>query len=294
MAIVATEDGSHVICYESFGNKTHPCVLLIAGITAQLTWWPTALVQGLVDAGFYVVTFDHRDTGLSRQYDHLVAPALGDVIASLQRGESFSPPYTLEDMADDVAVLMDLLSINAAHMVGMSMGGMIAQLFAMRHPARTLSLTAIASTTSDTDLPPPSPEVMAFFMRPPQTDELDALIERHVQQYRLYYHPRDFDLDAVVQERQQAYHRAYHPGGNARQMLALLAAQPRGERLKQLRVPSLILHGDCDPVFSEAHARRLADCLLSSRLRLFHHMGHGIPDRLVGGMIEAMVEHFHS
>ena len=151
------------ICYEFFGDPSNPCVIFIAGITGQLISWPDSIIQGLVNAGFYVVTFDNRDVGLSSYYDHLDTPPLSAAIAAIKQGKMFNPPYTLNDMAQDIVILMDQLTVTKAHIVGISMGGQIAQIFAIEHPDRILSLTCIATSSGDPELPPPNPEVMDFF-----------------------------------------------------------------------------------------------------------------------------------
>ena len=286
-------DRNFPICYEAFGNPSKPCVIFVAGITGQLISWPDSIIHDLVNAGFYVVTYDHRDVGLSCYYDHLDTPPLSAVITALQQGKPFNAPYTLNEMAHDIVILMDQLTVSKAHIVGISMGGQIAQIFAIEHPDRILSLTCIATSSGDPELPPPNPEVIDFFFKPAaDSNDFDSLVDRHVAQYKLYNHPDDFDLEATKALHKKAYQRAYHPEGNQRHLLAMISASPRGERLQSVEVPSLIIHGDFDPVFSVEHGEQLSVCLHNSQLEIIENMGHGIPDRIHQQLIELMKNHF--
>ena len=281
------------ICYEFFGDPSNPCVIFIAGITGQLISWPDSIIQGLVNAGFYVVTFDNRDVGLSSYYDHLDTPPLSAAIAAIKQGKMFNPPYTLNDMAQDIVILMDQLTVTKAHIVGISMGGQIAQIFAIEHPDRILSLTCIATSSGDPELPPPNPEVMDFFFNSHNdSNDFDSLVSRHVAQYKLYNHPDDFDLDSTKALHEKAYQRAYHPEGNQRHLLAMISANPRGELLKSVVVPSLIIHGDCDPVVPLEHGKQLAECLTNRHLFIIERMGHGLPKRVCALAVKAMIKHF--
>ncbi len=281
------------ICYETFGNPENPCVIMVTGIASQLVHWSNELTQGLAEKGFYVVTFDNRDVGLSSYYDHLETPDLGEAIASQQFGGAIQLPYTLADMSDDILALMDGLHIDKAHIVGVSMGGEIAQIFAINHGERLLSLSLISTSSRDAGLPPPSAEVMDFFFRPaPAKDDLEAAINQHVAQYKIYYHPDDVDEQEIRNLHEKAYQRAYHPEGNQRQLLAMIFVEPRGEELKQVQIPALIIHGDIDPVVSIEHGERLAACIPNSRLEIMEKMGHGIPARLNDKFIDLLHEHF--
>jgi len=268
------------ICYETFGNPHHPCIILITGIGGQLIDWPPLVTQGLADKGFYVVTFDNRDSGLSHHYDELGVPNLEEAIALKQRGEPFQPPYTLEDMASDVIVLMDELQIEKAHVGGGSMGGIIAQYVALNFPDRVLSLICIFSTSGDPQLPPAKKEVMDFFASSfTETNKsIETLVNNKLKLFRLYNHPDYFDEEKVRQQTMIATQRNYDAIGFKRTLLALICAEPRTERLRHLQPPSLIIHGDYDPVFPLEHGKQLAACLPNSHLEIIEKMGHGIPD----------------
>lgn len=281
------------ICYEAYGQPKQPCVILIMGITGQLIAWPEAVIHGLVAQGFYVIAFDNRDVGLSSYYDHLSGPQLTDALLSIQQGQILPIPYTLNDMANDIAVLMDGLGIAKAHLVGISMGGRIAQYFALQHAERLLSLTCLATTTGDIHLPPPSPDVLAYFFTPKLTAKnVEEFVAQAMQAYRLYHKPHDRDEEEARQKYQQAYFRAYHPKGNLRQLLATMFATPTGHLLKQVQCPSLVIHGDSDPVFPLMHAEYLSQCLPNSRLIMIPDLGHGMPKRIHPLLVNELSHHF--
>lgn len=238
------------ICYETFGNPKNPCIILIAGIGGQLIDWPSNFTQGLVDKGFHVVTFDNRDSGLSRHYDELNVPNFGEVIAAKQQGKSFEPPYTLEDMASDVIALIDELHIDKVHIVGASMGGIIAQYVALNYRQRVLSLTCLYSTSGDPGLPPAKKEVLEFFATSmsPEEPSLDSIVKNKLRLFQIYNHPDYYDEDKIKHELTIAVNRAHYPAGFKRVLLAMICASPRTEQLKKLNIPCLIIHGTYDPV----------------------------------------------
>lgn len=283
------------IYYETLGDKNNPCVILINGIGSQLISWPSKLVQGLVAAGFYVVIFDNRDVGFSSYYDHCEMPGLMEAVQKKQAGKLINIPYTLEDMATDVLILMDQLVLAQTHLVGISMGGQIAQHFAISYPERLLSLTLIATSSGDSGLPPPEPTILDFFFNVPEDDDdLESAMNRHIQQHKLYTHPDDFDEESVKKTLYAAYQRAYHPPGNQRQLLAMIFSEPRGNHLKSVTTPALIVHGDYDPLVSIEHGQQLADCIPNSRLLIIEKMGHTLPSRVSAILIEELIKHFRS
>lgn len=278
---------SFPICYETFGHPNNPCIILIMGISGQLIHWPIELTQGLADNGFYVVTLDNRDAGLSHYYDHLETPNFNEVIVAKQQGKNFHPPYTLEDMASDVIGLMNELRIEKAHIAGISMGGIISQIIALEYPKRVLSLTCIASTSSDPHLPPARPEVLEFFFSPQkQVENLESWVNNKIQLYKIYNHPDYIDEDKVRALYVKTYHRAHNPSGFKRQLLAMICAQPRVEKLKQLQIASLIIHGDHDPVFPIEHGKQLAQILPNAHLEIIEKMGHGLPEPLCAKIVD--------
>lgn len=277
------------ICYKAFGNPKHPCIILIMGIEGQLINWPEELTQGLANQGFYVITFDNRDVGLSSYYDQLETPDIFSAITDLQQGKIFRPPYTLNDMTSDIIKLMDSLQINKAHIAGISMGGMLAQIFALEYPTRVLSLIVIATTSGDPDLPSAKPAVMNYFFKPKKpVEDIETYVSSKINLYKIYNHPDHFNEEKIRKLAVQAYQRAYHPQGFKRHLLAMIVAEPRGAKLKQLKIPSLIIHGDYDPVFPIEHGQQLAQCLLNSQLVIIKKMGHGLPECLCPKLVEVI------
>lgn len=285
---------SFPIYYETLGNPENPCILLVNGLGGQLIHWPSALIEGLVKQGFYVVLFDNRDIGLSRYYDEYGAPDLHATITTLQQGKDFKPPYTLHDMAADAVALLDKLHIKKAHVVGISMGGMISQLIASSYPERILSLTCIASTSNDPTLPPAKQEVIDYFFAPQkQEDSIEIYVENRMKLHKIYLHP-----DHVNEEKDHAfytrlYHRAYHPAGFKRQLLAMICTGSLVEKIKEIKVPALIIHGDYDPVFPIEHGKQLAALLPNAHLETIENMGHGLPECLCEKIVKLM-NHFYS
>jgi len=280
------------ICYETFGNPNHPAMILIMGIGGQLIHWTRKFTQQLVDRGYFVITFDNRDAGLSTIYKDLETPELMTALSAQQRGESVTPPYTLKDMATDITFLMDGLHIKKAHIVGLSMGGMIAQVFAIEYPERVLTLTCIATTSGAPELPPSKPEVMQFFLLPrKEAADANAYVENLMQIYKLYNHPDHYDLKHARDIYASAYQRAYHPDGFKRQLLAIVFSEPRYKKLQQIQAPSLVIHGDYDPVFPLAHGKYLAENIPNARLAMINKMGHALPECLYTDIVNLIAAH---
>lgn len=279
MPLFINRETKQKICYETYGEPSRPCLILIAGITAQLTWWSEHLLKKLENAGFYIVVFDNRDVGLSHYFNDLPTPTLDEAYDALSNQKPFQPPYTLLNMAEDVIMLMDHLKIGKAHIAGMSMGGMIAQTLAIYYTKRLSSLICIATTSGNPTLSPPSSAVMHFFQNPLNSDDTDELVARHVEQYKIYNHADDFDIERITLSRRQAYQRAHHPAGNQRQLLAMITADPRNKQLKKLEISATIIHGDMDPVFPVEHGVELSTCLANSQLHVMKNMGHDLPPR---------------
>lgn len=282
---------AHKICYETHGDRNNPCIVLIMGIGGQLIDWPTTFTQGLADKGFYVVTFDNRDSGLSRSYDELGVPNLHEL--AKHKGKPMYPPYTLEDMAQDVITLMDDLHIEKAHILGGSMGGIIAQYVALNFTDRVLSLICIGTTSGDKALPPPQKEVLDFFstLMISQNQPVESIINNKLKLFKIYSHPDYFDEDNTRNQLMTAFNRANNPAGFKRLMLAMVCAEPRTDKLKQLKLPSLIIHGDYDPAFSLEHGKQLAECIVGSHLEIIEKMGHGIHEFFCNKMVESIAKH---
>jgi pimeloyl-ACP methyl ester carboxylesterase len=272
---------------EDTGGTGTP-VLLIMGLGMQLTAWPPAMVQGLADAGYRVIRFDNRDIGLSQHFDHLRAPNL--VLAAIKHrlGIAIKPPYSLQDMATDALGLLDALGIAQAHIVGASMGGMIAQRVALTAPQRTLSLTSIMSTSGARGLPQAKPHVMRALMSRPKANDTPALIAHAVRLFNIIGSP-GFPTDPRMMHDRVAASlaRSNHPAGSMRQMVAIAADSARAELLHHLRSPTLVLHGRADPLVPYACGEDMARRIPGAQLVGIDGMGHD----LAPGVIAALLPH---
>lgn len=283
---------SFPLCYEVSGDSSNPCILLIAGIGGQLINWPPELIQALVDKGFYVVTYDNRDAGLSRHYEEYGQPSLSDLV----QGKMPEKYYTLDDMASDAILLLDKLNIQKAHIAGMSMGGMIAQLVAINHPDRVESLTCIATSSGEKDLPEPTREVQKFFFTPKRDKEIlkEEYIKEKTALYRVYNHPDFFDEAEVRALHERIYERNHASSGFVRQLTAMAVAMPRTEMLGRLDLPSLVIHGDYDPAFPLEHGRQLADAIHGSKLIVLEKFGHGLPVYFCMQIADQISDFYHN
>jgi pimeloyl-ACP methyl ester carboxylesterase len=268
--------------YESFGHEGDPLILLIMGFAAQLLFWPVSLYTGLAAKGFRVVRFDNRDVGKSSHLADLGMPNIPELWEKVTSGRRPEAPYSLSDMAADAVGLMDALGVERAHLVGASMGGMIAQLVAIEQPARAKSLTSIMSTTGRRDLPPGDPNTLALLTRPPKSSSREDLIENGILVRHALASPgfpeKEADIRAFLE---RLVDRApYDPDGIARQLAAIVAAPPRDELLKTVRCPALVLHGDSDPLFPVAVAKDTAESIPGAELVVVPGMSHGFPESL--------------
>ena len=262
--------------YESFGRDSDPLILLIMGFAAQLIFWPEALCQGLAAKGFRVVRFDNRDIGKSTHLKDLPPPDPRALLAEVMAGKRPDVPYTLDDMADDAVGLMDALGVERAHIVGASMGGMIAQLVAINHPDRAKSLISIMSTTGRRDLPSGDRETLSVLFRPPNSSSRDDLIDASILVQRALSSPgfpvSEAEMRAIAERRTDRA--PFDVAGLARQSAALIVAPPRNALLRQVRCPTLVLHGADDPVIPAAAAKDTAESIPGAELIIVPGMGH--------------------
>ena len=274
--------------YGTFGQATDPAVLLIMGFSAQMTMWPETLCRGLAGRGYYVIRFDNRDIGLSSHLSELGKPDLASAMAKAVTGGQVEAPYSLDDMAEDAVELLRALGVANAHIVGASMGGMIAQLVAVRHPEATRSLISIMSTTGRHDLPPAKSEAMAVLTTPPASSGRLDRIRAGVTVWKVIGSPGFAEPDEVLQATvvREVDRSAYDPDGIGRQMLAILAAPPRNELLSQLRVPALVIHGADDPLIPLAAGHDTAAAIPGAELVVVPGMGHGFESTLVPVYLE--------
>jgi len=263
--------------YETFGDPSSPPILLVIGLGSQLIYWDEDFCQQLADAGLYVIRFDNRDAGLSTKLDEAGAPDVMDVIGKLVAGQKVTAPYTIEDMAADAVGLLDDLKIEKAHICGMAMGGMIAQAIAIGFPRRVLSLTSIYSTTGNPELPRPKPEVMGLLLAPPP-QEREPFIEFDLNLFRAVTGPRfGMDEEWVRNMIGRAYDRDFCPQGTARQLVAILTQGNRKTGLKDVKVPTLVIHGDADPLVPVEAGRDTAEAVPGAELKIIQGMGHDLP-----------------
>ncbi|HZN15316.1 MAG TPA: alpha/beta fold hydrolase [Acidimicrobiales bacterium] len=267
--------------YDTFGSAEDPALLLIMGLGAQLTMWDEAFCNPLADEGFYVIRYDNRDVGLSTRTDGPVP----DVLAAMG-GDASSATYRVEDMADDGAGLLDALGINAAHVVGASMGGMIAQAFAIRHPDKTRSLCSIMSTTGDRTVGQPNPDAMGRLLGSPPSTREEAIANSLATGEVLS--PFHFDATKAAERAGAAFDRAFYPTGMARQLVAILASADRTEALGNVTAPTLVIHGAVDPLVTISGGEATAKAVPGADLLILDEMGHDIPEPLVPGIVAAI------
>ena len=275
--------------YESFGPESADPVLLIMGLGAQLTLWPVELCEALVSRGFRVIRYDNRDVGLSTRFVDAPVPQLPAVLAAVMSGQDPKVPYRLDDMAADAAGLLDALGLERAHIVGASMGGMIAQLFAAAYPARTLSLTSIMSTTGNSSVPPASPEAIGVLMSRPQGGDVDAVVEFGVKAARVIGSPAYPADEAVLRARvRRDVERSNYPAGFARQMAAIYASGDRRAKLASITAPTVVIHGAADPLVPVEGGRDTAASIKGAELIEIEGMGHDLPLALVDRIADAI------
>jgi pimeloyl-ACP methyl ester carboxylesterase len=272
-----------------------PVVLLIMGLGMQLIAWPPQMLQGLVDAGYRVVRFDNRDVGLSSHFDQLGKPNL--LWASLKHKIGLVPaaPYTISDMADDALGVLDALGVAQAHVVGVSMGGMIAQRVAIAAPQRTLSLTSIMSTSGARGLPQAEPKVMKALLTRPSGTSAQAVADHTVRLFRTIGSPLYPTPEAELRERVlEGIHRSFHPVGTLRQMLAIVSDITRAAQLSRITSPTLVIHGKADPLVPFACGEDTARRIPGAKLLGIDGMGHDLPPEPVAQILAALVPHLHA
>ena len=272
--------------FDTFGQESHDPLLLIMGLGGQMLLWNEEFCEMLAERGHFVIRFDNRDVGLSTWCDDMGVPDLMALFASLGKGTAPDAPYSLDDMADDAMAILDAVGIERAHICGASMGGMIAQATAIRHPHRVKSLTSIMSTTGNPELPSPSPEAVQILATPTPPDR-EAAMERSVEAERVIGSPA-YPVDPeVTREMAGLLHdRAYHPEGTARQMAAIAAHGNRREALETLDIPALVVHGKADKLVPVEGGLDTHEALSNSELYLIDGMGHNMPRELWESLIE--------
>jgi pimeloyl-ACP methyl ester carboxylesterase len=277
--------------YEDIGPKDGPVILLVMGLAAQMTFWPDAMLKGLTDAGFRVIRFDNRDIGLTSKLHGKRAP--NPIVQTAARIIGFSglAPYTLHDMVADTVGLMDALKIKKAHIVGVSMGGMIAQLMAGTHQNRVASLTSIMSGTLNPRLPGPSARVtVPLFLNRPTATTRDALIKRAVDMWSLIRTEGD-DHSEIEAKLAHAFDRSYYPAGVRRQLAAIIATGDLRPHVRKITAPALVIHGSKDPLAPLEGGKDSARNIKGARLEIIEGMAHDLPKKFLPRITALIVDH---
>jgi len=277
------------LCYDTFGQPTDPAVLLIMGFGAQMTVWPDEFCSQLATRGHFVIRYDNRDVGLSTKSEGSPPDVLA-LFTQAQQGTPVDPaavPYTLSDMAADAVGLLDSLDLATAHVVGASMGGMIAQHLAFEHAARVQTVTSIMSTTGNPGVGQAAPEAMGALLSPAPT-EREANIERGVSVSKVISGPLWNETDAR-RRAAESYDRMFHPAGPPFQLGAIAASGDRTERLNTVDVPFLVVHGQADRLIDVSGGQATAEAVPNADLLLLAAMGHDLPrplwPQIIGGIV---------
>ena len=278
--------------YEDNGNPEHEVILLVMGLGAQMTLWPDEFVEALVRKGYRVIRYDNRDIGLSHKFEGERAPGLVWQILRKRIGFPARVPYTLRDMADDGAGLLDALGIARAHVVGASMGGMIAQLMAVHHSEKLLSLTSIMSTTGNSKLPQAEKNAMEALTAPLTSLEEEAVVEHGLNISRNIGSPGFRpDPDQARERVLKSVRRSVYPPGLPRQLAAIIDDGDRRGRLARITTPTLVLHGEDDPLVKVDAGRDTAQHIPGATLVTIPGWGHDLPIELVGRIASEIDKH---
>jgi pimeloyl-ACP methyl ester carboxylesterase len=278
--------------YDTFGDSSSSALLLIIGYGTQMIAWDEEICKQLAGQNLYVIRFDNRDIGLSTKLEEAGIPDIMAAVGANMQGKKIDAPYTIDDMADDTAGLLDALDIEKAHICGMSMGGMIGQAVAIRYPKRVLSLISIYSNTGNPKLPQPKPEVMEVLLTPPP-EEREASIEHQMKIFRTIRGP-GFPLDEEWHRSlaEKSFDRSFYPQGKVRQFVAILASGNRKPDLASVSVPTLVIHGADDPLVPVEGGKDTAEAISGAELMIIEGMGHDLPH---GGawpqIVDAITEH---
>ena len=268
-------NGSAEIFYETFGDPSDETLVLVNGLGSQCINYRKEWCERFVAKGLHVVRFDNRDVGLSTHFSD--APP----------GEA---AYSLSDMAADVIAVLDALGVDRAHVMGLSMGGMIVQTLAIEHPDRLRSVTSVMSTTGEPDVGRSTEEAQARLFGPPATDRASA-IANHLEGLRIWGSPGKVDEQAQAEYAGEAFDRAFDPPGVARQIVAVMASGSRADALREVKVPTLVLHGSADTLLDSSGGRRTAELIPGARFVLIEGMGHDYPEAFWDEWVDLVAAH---
>jgi pimeloyl-ACP methyl ester carboxylesterase len=279
------------LCYETFGDRANSPLVLIMGLATQMIVWDDEFCALLAARGFWVIRFDNRDIGMSTRFSKARTPRLAELMLAQATRIKFRVPYTLRDMAADTVGLMDALGIRSVHIVGASMGGMIAQELAILYPARMRSLTSIMSSTGDPKLPGPKPRALAVLAKKVPLNRA-GYVREYVHTWSVLAGDHfPFDAERTARQGAAAYDRGINPPGVARQMMAIIASGNRRKALRSVRVPTLVIHGTADPLVPDDAGRDTALTIPGARLLLIEGMGHSFPREVWPRIIDAIAKH---
>src|SRR5690349_12023482 len=286
MAEQTCKVGEIEIAYETFGDPANPAVLLVMGLATQMIAWHEDFCAELASRGFHVIRFDNRDVGRSTALRHLPAPTIRQLALRSKKAAG----YTLSDMAADAVGLLDQLGIDRAHLVGASMGGMIAQTIAIEHPQRVLSLCSIMSNTGSRLAGQPKLATYRVLLAVPPADR-EQFIEHVLKMYRVIGSPGfDRDEDDLREIAGRSYDRGRNPAGSGRQLAAIISSGDRTEGLRGVRVPTVVIHGTKDPLVRPSGGRATAKAVPGARLVTIEGMGHDLPRQTWPRIIAAIAE----
>lgn len=282
------------LAYDDFGDPAHPTVLMVQGLGLPSTAWPPEFIDGLVDRSLRVIAIDNRDCG---QSEHVSAAKrnLAWQVLRQRFGLRVKAPYRLSDMMTDAVGVLDALDIDQAHVVGISMGGMIAQLMAIDAPHRVHSLTSLMSTTGDRGLPGPAPDVIRHMLRRPPDNDPELRDAYYRKMWSLIGSP---EYPTTDERRSQflarVYERGINPEGTTRQLLAIMATPGRGTALTRVTAPTLVLHGTEDPMIPVVCGEATANAIPNATLETISGMGHDLPLQLLPRLVDSIARHIHA
>lgn len=279
--------GDVEIAYDTFGERSNPAMVLIMGLGEQMIAWDEEFCGQLAAKAYWVIRFDNRDVGDSTAFDEAGVP---DILALIQ-GNKVEVPYTLEDMAGDTVGLLDALGVEEAHIVGVSMGGMVAQTVAIKYPERVRTLTSIMSTSGDPRLSQPKPEAGQLLLTPAPTERA-AYIEHSLKVWHILGSPGfPFHENRTREFAGRVYDRGLNPQGFGRQLAAVYASGSRKGALESLDIPTLVIHGNADPLIPLEAGKDTAESIPGAKLMVIEGMGHNLPPEIWPKVVDAIAEH---
>ncbi len=274
--------------YDTFGDPKNPALLLVMGYTAQMVGWEEEFCKMFVAKNLYVIRFDNRDCGLSTKFDGVQVDVNAVITAALMEEPMPKVPYTLSDMASDAVGLLDFLKIERAHVLGASMGGMIAQVMAIEHPTRLRTLTSVMSMSGEPEYGQSAPEAMNALLSVPPSDR-DGYIA-HSPIYQAFHSKKHRSVENSKRVAARDFDRSYYPQGAPRQLAAIYSTGRRTEQLRALKTPTLVIHGKDDTLITPSGGERTAELIPNAKLVLVDDMGHDLPQPLWGKLVEIVSE----